>query len=279
MQVVPGITAMPFRTILTYALIGANLVLFDHANAAQSADLVAATALQSGPTAGQARYELGAVVDVRQANANGAALLAITPGGAADRMGLRAGDRLRAINGQRLDDTPKPSLALERALQDGDGTLQVEAMRNGKPLLLSGRADLAVAGRQGNMRSCGYVTDREGVVPRNQDIFNVEITQIEGRSTPLIPANRHRVESGKRVLVVRELIAYTHLNSAQLVQIKKMKKFAFARAYKSFVIDVKPNMSYRIGARLIKDKLDTQSIRDNAYWEPVVWEVVPEACS
>lgn len=269
---------MPFRTILTYALIGANLVLFDHANAAQSADLVATTALQSGPATGQARYELGAVVDVRQASANGATLLALTPGGAADRMGLQAGDRLRAINGHRLDDTPKPASALERALQEGNGMLQVEATRNGKPLLLSGRADLAVAGHQGGAQSCGYVTDREGVVPRNQDIFNVEITQIEGRSTPLTPANRHRVDSGKRVLVVRELIAYTHLNSAQLVQIKKMKKFAFARAYKSFVIDVKPGMSYRIGARLLKDKLDTQSIRDNAYWEPVVWEAVPQSC-
>jgi hypothetical protein len=80
------------------------------------------------------------------------------------------------------------------------------------------------------------------------------------------------------VLVVREFIDPNYLNSAQLNQIAKMKKFAFARAYKSFVIDVKPNMSYRIGARLIKDKLDTKSIRDNAYWEPVVWETVPEAC-
>ena len=270
---------MPFRKLLACALLGAGFVPSPHANAMQSTDLVAATALQSGPSSGQARYELGAVVDVRQANAEGAALLAITPGGAADRMGLQAGDRLRVINSQRLDSASKPSLALERALQEGNGMLQIEAMRNGKPLLLSGRADLAVAGHQSDAKSCGYVTDREGVVPRSQDIFNVEITQIEGRSTPLIPSNRHRVGSGKRVLVVRELIAYTHLNSAQLVQIKKMKKFAFARAYKSFVLDVKPNMSYRIGARLIKDRLDTQSIRDNAYWEPVVWEVVPEVCS
>lgn len=269
---------MPFRTLLACAFLGAGLLPSDQAGAMQPVDLVATAALQSSPATGQARYELGAVVDVRQASANGATLLAITPGGAADRLGLRAGDRLRAINGHRLDDTPKPASALERALQEGGGTLQVEAMRNGKPLLLSGRADLAIAGRQGSAQSCGYVTDREGVVPRNENIFNVEITQIEGRSTPLISANRHRVDSGKRVLVVRELIAYTHLNSAQLAQIKKMKKFAFARAYKSFVLDVKPGMSYRIGARLIKDKLDTQSIRDNAYWEPVVWEVVPQAC-
>ena len=33
-----------------------------------------------------------------------------------------------------------------------------------------------------------------------------------------------------------------------------------------------------IGARLLRDRLDTQSLRENAYWEPVVWEEVPEIC-
>jgi hypothetical protein len=194
-------------------------------------------------------------------------------------MGLQAGDRLLAINGRRLDGTAKPSFTFEGALQESNGALQVEATRNGKPIALSGRADAVRLAASGDSRSCGYVSTRAGVVPRTQHIFRAEITQIDGRSTPLEPTYRHRASTGTHVLVVREFIDPDYLNSAQLNQIAKMKKFAFARAYKSFVIDVKPNMSYRIGARLIKDKLDTQSIRDNAYWEPVVWEVVPEACS
>lgn len=47
---------------------------------------------------------------------------------------------------------------------------------------------------------------------------------------------------------------------------------------KALVLDVQPGTSYRIGARLIRAKLDTQSIRDNAYWEPVVWDEVAEPC-
>ena len=148
----------------------------------------------------------------------------------------------------------------------------------GKQLLVSGRSDLVAHATSGIAQSCGYVTAQEGTVRESKGIVRVEITQVEGRSTPLAPTNRHRVAAGKRVLVVSELISHTRLNSAQLLQIKKMKKFAFARAYKSMVLDVKPGMSYRIGARLIKDKLDTKSIRDNAYWEPVVWEAVPQAC-
>ena len=90
--------------------------------------------------------------------------------------------------------------------------------------------------------------------------------------------NRHRLPVGRHVLVVREFIDRRRLNSAQLLQIDKMKRFAMAKAYKPLVVDVKPNTSYRIGARLLRDRLDTQSLRENAYWEPVVWEEVPETC-
>ena len=270
---------MSLRTQLAVLLLGACLCTAARANAAQPAGLLAADTLQGAASSSKARYELGAVVDVRQADRNGIAILAITPGGAADRMGLQAGDRLLAVNGRRLDNASKPSSTLEGALQESGGALQVEASRNGKPLALSGRADTVRLAAPGDSMSCGYVSTRAGVVPRSQHIFRAEITQIDGRSTPLQPTYRHRASTGTHVLVVREFIDPDYLNSSQLNQIAKMKKFAFARAYKSFVIDVKPDMSYRVGARLIKDKLDTQSIRDNAYWEPVVWEVVPEACS
>lgn len=269
---------MPFRILLAGTLLGAGLFAATHAGARQPVKFVAASALQASAPSSQARYELGAVVDARRANANGVTILAITPGGAADRLGLLAGDQLYAINGHRLDDTSKPSSTLENALQESNGALQVEARRNGKTLALSGRADIADSVAQGRAQSCGYVSALAGVVPRNQGIFQADITQIDGRSTPIQRTFRHRVNAGKHVLVVREFIDPVRLNSAQLLQIAKMKKFALARAYKSLVVDVEPGMSYRIGARLLKDKLDTQSIRDNAYWEPVVWEKVPEAC-
>ncbi|MEO6103279.1 MAG: PDZ domain-containing protein [Pseudoxanthomonas sp.] len=249
--------------------------LFQPTQAAAATTTYPILAMQSSMAGNPARYELGAVVDVRNASSKGIKVMAVTPEAAADRIGLRVGDQLLAINGHRLDDTLKPASTLENALQEGSGALRLEIMRDGRPLLLSGRADARVAG---SGQACGYVTSQQGVVPQSEDIFDVEITQIEGRSTPLQTSNRHRVEAGKRVLVVREMVPDNYLNSAELQQIRKMKRFAFARAYKSFVVDVQPGMSYRIGARLIREKLDTQSIRDNAYWEPVVWSEVPQSC-
>lgn len=269
---------MPNRFQFAGLVLGTCLYMAAEANAAEPAGPVAANALQAGTSSGAPRYELGAVMDVRQANRNGIAILAITPGGAAERMGLQVGDHVLAINGRRLDGTAKPSSALEGALRESSGELEVEASRNGKPLALAGPADAVTAPLSSASTSCGYVSTQAGVVPRKLHIFRADITQIDGRSTPLQPTYRHRASAGKHVLVVRELIESNYLNSAQLNQIAKMKKFAFARAYKSFVIDVKPGMSYRVGARLLKDKLDTQSIRDNAYWEPVVWEEVAETC-
>ena len=69
-------------------LLGTCLCMATQANAVQPAGLLATNALQAVASSNTARYELGAVVDVRQANRNGIAILAVTPGGAADRMGL-----------------------------------------------------------------------------------------------------------------------------------------------------------------------------------------------
>ena len=267
---------MSFHALFIGALLISGSLAPAHAVAGQSLGLVIANA-QAAPLAAQTRYELGAVVDVRRASSNGVTILAITPGGAADRLGLQVGDQLRAVNGHRLDDTPKPSSTLEDSLQEGKGALRVEAVRNGRTLTLSGSADTDRSASAGS-RSCGYVSALEGVVPRSRGIFQADITQIDGHSTPIQRTLRHRVGSGKHVLVVRELIDPIRLNSAHRRQIAKMKTFAMSRSYKSLVVDVEPGTSYRIGARLLKDKLDAQSIRDNAYWEPVVWAQVPESC-
>ncbi|WP_162313543.1 hypothetical protein [Pseudoxanthomonas yeongjuensis] len=128
----------------------------------------------------------------------------------------------------------------------------------------------------GNM-SCGHVSTEAGVVPSSKDIFQAAITQIDGRA-PRLHRYQHKLDAGKHILAIGERIDSTRLNSAQLTQIQKMQRSTPSGFFKALILDVQPGINYRLGVRLLRDKLDTQSIRDNAYWEPVVWEEVPQAC-
>lgn len=85
------------------------------------------------------RYELGAVVDVRSAGTGGLPVLAVTPGSAASRLDLRAGDRLLAINGRNVN--AGGSGALQQAIDAGNGKLAVQWLRAGKRLAAQDQAD------------------------------------------------------------------------------------------------------------------------------------------
>lgn len=126
--------------------------------------------------------------------------------------------------------------------------------------------------------ACGYVTNRQGETPASQDIFPVDITQIDGRSTPLQPENRFRTKPGTRVLTVTDAIPPNYLPAAAIAQIEKMKRQKEQRAYKKLEVEVQPGVIYAVGARLLRDRLDVDSIHNNVYWEPVVWDQRAQPC-
>lgn len=223
-----------------------------------------------------APWQLDAVLDVRHAKAQGVEVLALTPGGAAASFGLLSGDRVISINGHKLTGPEQPSASLRRALEMSGGQATLEVLREGEPLVLSGTLTATADMREA--AGCGHVSATDPTPNVSERIHPAEITMIDGRSTPLFGANRHRVEAGERVLVVAEHIP-DHLFSAnQLHQMRLMKQRERARAYKAIVVNVEPGMRYSVGARLLVDGNDARSIRDNTYWEPVVYQSRAEAC-
>lgn len=128
---------------------------------------------------------------------------------------------------------------------------------------------------------CGYVTTQWTRPVEQRDYYGVQITRIDGKSTPLQTRNRYRVDTGSRTLTLSDYALSPHdltVSASTIAQIDKMKRLEQQRAYKTFEVDVKPGVSYRIGARLRRDRLDAESIRANEYWEPVVWEERAEPC-
>lgn len=220
--------------------------------------------------------DFGAVIDIRRIGADGAVVLAVTPGGNAERMGLRSGDRILSINGEPISATNPPAAALRSATSSPDHTLRLQVRRDDATLLLQG--NVQVARPADTDTGCGYVST-SGAHPRmSQSVFPAEVTRIDGRSTPLFDPNRHRVDTGRRVLVIQENIDDHRFTSFGLQERQRQLSRHGAKRYKVLIVDVAPDTRYEIGARLVASPPDIGTIRDNTYWEPVVWQERTEAC-
>lgn len=230
--------------------------------------LPATLAMASGGNA------LDAVVDVRRPHADGLMVMAVTPGGSGDRIGLRVGDRILAVNDRPLTGTLEPSKVMNEALATRRD-LELRVSRDGRELTLSGAAaaDTAATVAPG----CGYVTNR-GTLPHVSDrLHPVEILDIDGRGRP-VDANRHRLEAGLHVVIVGERIEDIRFDPLQQAQRSRMRSREGARAGKALVVDVRPGVRYRLGARFLDRNLSSRAISENAYWEPLVWQEVEDAC-
>ncbi|MFA5683192.1 MAG: PDZ domain-containing protein [Lysobacteraceae bacterium] len=237
---------------------------------------------EEATTSHSALQTLEAVVDTRTPARDGYVVLAVTPGGFAERLGLQAEDRLQRVNGVALLGAPNVEATLANALEQGGGRVRLEVVRGGRPLSLSGSLDAMattpLAQPASDAQGCGYVSATDPTPDVSEGIFDAEITMIDGRSTPLYEVNRQRLGVGSHVLVVSEFIKDHRFSPVQRKHRRLMKRRELARAYKALMVDVQPDTRYSIGARLLTDKLDNESIRNNEYWEPVVWTQRPESC-
>src|SRR5690554_6188755 len=121
------------------------------------------------------RWTLDAIVDTRASRAEGIRVLATTPGGAAEAIGIMAGDRLLSINGMSLADAQRPQRTLDHALDTSGGKASIVLLREGERLTLSGAlAPWVTAADPG----CGHVSDIDNTPNLSQDIHPALITQI-----------------------------------------------------------------------------------------------------
>ena len=225
--------------------------------------------------------EFGAVIDSRRTGVAGRTVLAVTPGETAARMGLLPGDVIVSINGDRLDATDNVSSKLRSASTAAGTHLSVGVLRDGRPLTLSVSRDQLTAAPDVNaVAGCGYLSG-DGASPRNtQGIYPVEILNIDGTSTPAMSSpHRHRIDAGRRVLILRELVDDHRFTPLPLKERRRLLAHDRASAYKVLIVDVDPDTRYDIGARLKDPRPGIGSIRNNTYWEPVVWRRTPSPCA
>lgn len=246
---------------------------------------------------GQRVGDLGVLVDSASTARDGLHVLGVTPGSAAEKMGVRAGDVLLDANGAALDGGAAEAARRLRGRVDAlpeDGALALRVVRGGQSHTLSGTLDsvyvpafklhvgdgvaLASVDPDAGARAataigsaCGRISDFD-VAPRQQQLHAAKIIAIDGKAPGPSGSTSFRVTAGPHVVTVYNLIEsrYLPFNDAQ------RNSGLTSSHYKKLQVEVAPDTTTFIAARLNEDKRNDPF--NDAYWDPVAWKQSAEVC-
>ena len=241
----------------------------------------------------QQEANLGMVIDVENVE-KGYQVLSVTPGSLAEKINIRSGDKIVAINDVEVKDasdntalkqlqelTPGQQLKLafnskgdvKEAVVEMSGdympgikleigsqsVVKLAALTNSDKI---GTSD-SVEKVDSESNACGQVSVFFRP-PESKDIYPAYINAINDRN---VVRSRHsfRLPPGKHTIKIHELITDPFLRRSRGLQ-----------KAKPIEIDVKPNMSYYLGAKFIRAK--RSKVYKELYWEPVVWRTSERSC-
>jgi hypothetical protein len=246
---------------------------------------------------------LGLLVDSKGGAADGLHVLAVTPGGNAERMGLRAGDVLVALNGTQLSSADGAATLRNTVDTLPDGSrLDFNVRRDGRATTIGGAATStylpamhlsvgsgtalasngnggganAAAGSQGGAyrtdmsQGCGRINDFD-VAPRGQRLHKATIIAIDGHTPGPHGSQSYQVSTGPHTLKVAE-----HIESRYFSFNDRQRNAQVGGGYKTIDVNVAPDTTYLVAARLNEEQRDNPA--NGAYWDPVVWKEVAETC-
>jgi membrane-associated protease RseP (regulator of RpoE activity) len=240
--------------------------------------------------------DLGLLVDSSRHSDDGLHVLAVTPNGNAERIGLRAGDIVVALNGTSLTGADSAGRLRQQveALPDG-GALAFRVNRAGSSHTLNGNlssvylpamhltigggaprvaatasvtsADVATSMAAG----CGRISDFD-VAPRQQQLHAARIISIDGATPGPGGSHSFRVEPGTHSVKVAEDIESRYLSFSDRARNAGLS----SDRYKTLLVEVAPDTTTFIAAR-INDEHRTDP-RNGAYWDPIAWKQTAEVC-
>jgi len=240
---------------------------------------------------------LGALVDSTDAShaRDGLHVLGATPGSMADRLDLRPGDVIIAVNGTSLRDLGAD--AQGRALAaatirnvvaglPNDATLNLDVMRAGSHVSLSGPlqaiyvpamavqigaaavAASADAQAPGEAGGCGRISSFD-VAPRGERLYGARILLLDGTTPGPDGTRSFRVAAGVHHLLIAENIPTRELGIGEIGTLRRQTS-------KPLTVTVRPGTKVLIASQLHLDR--ASDLNHGGYWDPVAWKEVAEAC-
>lgn len=228
-------------------------------------------------------YHFGAVLD------KSFAVITVTPGSDAQRAGVKAGDKLMAVNGRMFNnDDIAQVLAYMNDLQDGD-TISVQVKRGAGQLTFSSivkrqtlpawrlqlNPDNPQAVSEMAATDCGFVSVfyNPPLSLHKHALAINEIKAIDFKGSLFFRAQEQvlKVPAGDIELTVQELIS-----SDAIKRYRSDLQRRKSNATKTFKLKIEPNTVYHLAAEYFADKSERQDKKD--YWQPIVWKTTERSC-
>lgn len=233
--------------------------------------------------------DFGLLVD--RDHADGLLVLGTLPGGSAERMGLRTGDRLLAANDidlrgnggsgrmrELLDDPDSNGRMALHLLRGGQeqhlvGTVDSVTLPAMRIELVPSLADADVTDRvAGDPDSrCGRITV-EPVAPRARNLFPARLISVDGELPGPASQETYRLTPGRHVLIVAEMIEQEYFSNVANLQRGRQSR----NRYKILEVDIQPGVTYYLAARFHRDR--GNRILEGSYWQPALWKERAEPC-
>ncbi len=244
---------------------------------------------------------LGLVLDL-DSPSNGYKILSVTPGSYADKLNLEPGYLIIAINDIPVDSADKRRAFTELENSTAGDLLRLTIDKKGKTETLEstvvGNYTPSIKLEVGTESSVLSINDAADVndnscgkvsvfftPPKSKRFYNAHIAQINDR---YVSSRRetYRLKPGKHIIYLREQIddfllsirfRSTQSDNKWNRRYSRFRGVNGSQYAKSIEIDIKPNTTYNLAAKFIKDKRSKQ--RTGEYWEPVIWkETVDDEC-
>lgn len=236
---------------------------------------------------------LGLLVDGARGDRDGVHVLAVTPGSAAEKIGVRSGDVLVSVDDQPLAGVDGAAAVLKGRIDRvvGQDTITFGVRRDGRMETLHGMlssvyvpamhltigsaiaasAMAASADTASATGGCGRISDFD-VAPRQQGLHGAKIISIDGVAPGPQGSRAFRVDAGRHVVKVAEQIEAKYLPFNDRLRNAGLSE----SRYKTIDVDVAPDTTSLIAVRLVEDQRNQP--KNGAYWEPVAWKQVAETC-
>ena len=231
----------------------------------------------------QQHIQLGLVLDTENPQ-EGYKVLSVTPNGIADQLAISTGDKIIEINGVTINvaNNKKAIEQLKQAVSGRDLSLVVNSQGENKTLFtpltsnyipeikIEIGSQIKVANKsvktvQYDESSCGEISLFFNP-PATRGIYPAYIYSLDSRTNILASRKNFKLKPGKHTIYLHELISD--------IDVRRSKG---RRKAKILIVDVKPNMSYKVGAQFNRKK--RFKIHNQEYWQPVVWSTSDKKCS